>query len=87
MNKEIAYDKLKVQAEKMEQLSQVKFPEIQIGESVTVPISRLDRGERDARNILDVVLNGTADGFYKIGTKQGLISSLYVRNQIASENF
>ena len=29
-----------------------------------------------------VVMERTADGFYKIGTKQGLISSLKVRNQI-----
>lgn len=84
INKEVAYEGLRVQAEKMKQLSQKKFPEIQVGESVTVPVSSLDRGKGDARNILGVVMEKTADGFYKIGTKHGVISSLYARNQIQS---
>ena len=82
INKEIACDELKFQAEK--QLQQKKFLEIQIGESFIVPISSLDRGKEDAANILVVVMKRTANEYYKIGTKQGLISSLYVRNQIQS---
>ena len=61
MNKEITYDKLKVQAEKMKQLSQKKFSEIQIGKLVTVPISSLDRGKADTRSILNVIIKRPAD--------------------------
>jgi len=36
----------------------------------------------DANNILGVILSITVDVFYKIGTKNGILSSLYAKNQI-----
>ena len=74
----------KVQAEKIKQISQQKFTDIQIGVSVTVPIWSLNRHKGNACNILGLVMERTADVFYKSGTKQGLISSLYAMGQIQS---
>ena len=83
MNKEITYDGLKVKEEKMNQLSQKKKYGYS-DRSVGVPISSLDKSKWDTRNTLGVVMERTADGFYIIGTKYALISSLYTRNQIQS---
>jgi hypothetical protein len=47
---------------------------------VKIPVLCVDRV--DANNVLGVILSGTDDGFYKIGTNIGILSSLYARNQI-----
>jgi len=47
-----------------------------------IPVPCVDRGKVDANNMLGVILSVTDGGFYKIGTKNGILSSLYARNQI-----
>ncbi|XP_072400942.1 uncharacterized protein [Diabrotica undecimpunctata] len=59
-----------------------KFPPIDGGSSVIVPVPSLERGKGDQRNILGVVLDNT-DGFYKVGTSSGILPQLFARNQIA----
>ncbi|KAK7572144.1 hypothetical protein V9T40_014616 [Parthenolecanium corni] len=47
----------------------------------TVP--DVDRGKTDARSILACVIEKTEDGFYRLGTREGIINSLYARSQFA----
>lgn len=46
----------------MKQMLQKKFSQIQVGASVTVSVSSLDKGKEGARNVLG--------GYYKKCTKQ-----------------
>ncbi|KAK7602150.1 hypothetical protein V9T40_009591 [Parthenolecanium corni] len=45
----------------------------------TVP--DVNRGKTDARSILACVIEKTEDGFYRLGTREGIINSLYARSQ------
>jgi len=42
----------------------------------------VDRGQVNKNNVLGVILCITDKEFYKIGTKNIILSSLYARNQI-----
>ena len=66
----------------MESLSENQFPPLTVETTVKIPVPCVDRGKVDANNVLGVILSVTDDGFYKIGTKNGILSSLYARNQI-----
>ncbi|GFO14781.1 integrase core domain protein [Plakobranchus ocellatus] len=46
---------------------------------VRVPIPDVDKGRGDSRNLFAVVLNMTEDGFYHLGTDQGVLKQLYAR--------
>ncbi|KAK7577981.1 hypothetical protein V9T40_010186 [Parthenolecanium corni] len=39
--------------------------------------------QTDARSILACVIEKTEDGFYKLGTREGIINSLYACSQFA----
>lgn len=52
-----------------------------IGTTVRIPVPEVDRGRGDARIILAVVLQKTDDEPYKSGTKQGVVRTLYSRQQ------
>ncbi|KAL4714628.1 hypothetical protein ACJJTC_019691 [Scirpophaga incertulas] len=45
------------------------------------PVPEVDRGRGDARNILGVILQKTDDELYQLGTKQGVVKTLYSRQQ------
>lgn len=66
----------------MTKLSNKKFPEIEVGISVKVPVPLIDRGKVDQKNIIGVVMERTDAGLYKIGTKHGVLDHLYTRVQI-----
>ena len=72
----------------MKQASEKRFKAAEIGQNVRVPIPELDRGQADHRNLVGVVLE-VKDGFYKIGTKNGVLKSLYSHGQfdLCSEVF
>jgi hypothetical protein len=40
-----------------------------------IPVHCVDRGKVDANNVLGVILSFTDDGFYKIRTKNRILSS------------
>lgn len=82
VNKEQAIEGLQAQANIMKQLSDKKFPLIEVGKTVTVPVPYVDRAKGDARNVLGAIIEKTDDGFYKVGTKRGIINTLFSRNQI-----
>lgn len=51
INKEKAIEGLRAQANIMKQLSDKKFPPIEVGKTITVPIPCVDRAKGDARNV------------------------------------
>lgn len=83
-NKTLAVAGLHEQAKRMKIESDSKYSFIEKGSIVTVPVPFLDRGKGDAKNIIGVVMEVTADNYYKIGTINGILSQLYSRNQIAA---
>lgn len=66
---------LEVQAEQMKKSSDKRFKEGEVGNNVRVPIPEVDRGRTDHRNLLGIIMDAT-NGFYKIGTRHGVLKSL-----------
>ncbi|XP_060836281.1 KRAB-A domain-containing protein 2-like [Rhopalosiphum padi] len=81
-NRALALNGLQTQASVMLRSSNQKFPSAQVGDTVRVRVPDIDRGRMDYQNILAVVMDVDND-FYKLGTKYGIISQLYTRNQFA----
>eukprot|EP00102_Acyrthosiphon_pisum_P023247 XP_016660457.1 PREDICTED: KRAB-A domain-containing protein 2-like [Acyrthosiphon pisum] len=83
-----ARDNLEIQAKKMKNLSNAKFPEAKEGSTVQLKIPNIDRGRGDPRSVIAVVLKITEDGFYQLGCKSGILKQLYARSQFTtcSEN-
>ncbi|CAG5010243.1 unnamed protein product [Parnassius apollo] len=80
-NRKGANDSLTVQANKMTALSNRKFPQCKIGDTVRLKIPDVDRGRGDFPNVLMVVLECNDDGLYKLGNQFGTITELFSRNQ------
>ena len=55
---------------------------LSVGTNVKIPVPSVDRGKVDANNLIGVILTVSDDAFYKVGTKNGVISGLFSRNQI-----
>ena len=73
---------LEKQEFKMTRLAREKFPHGKIGDTVKVRVSDVDRGRCDSRNIFGVIVEvDLTKDLYKIGTKDGILNSLYTRNQ------
>ncbi|XP_074040062.1 uncharacterized protein [Leptinotarsa decemlineata] len=72
---------LEKQAKKMKANSDKKFPPVTKGVTIRVPIPDVDKGRGDLRNILAVVMDTTEDGFYKLGTANGVLKQLYAGSQ------
>ncbi|XP_060861855.1 uncharacterized protein LOC132938880 [Metopolophium dirhodum] len=81
-NRALVLNRLQTQTSVMLRSSNQKFPPAQVGDTVRVRIPDIDRGRMDYQNILAVVIVVDND-FYKLGTKYGIISQLYTRNQFA----
>ncbi|KAK9737025.1 hypothetical protein QE152_g11099 [Popillia japonica] len=82
-NQLLAISGLEEQAIRMKMHSDYKFPPIEKGTTVTIPVPDVDRSKGDLRNLIGIVMEVTPDSFYKIGTKTGALSNLYSRSQIA----
>ncbi|KAF2887469.1 hypothetical protein ILUMI_18704, partial [Ignelater luminosus] len=67
------------QAKKMKATSDKSHPPANIGDNVTIPIPDVDKGKGDLRNIIGVILQTNDEGFYKVGTKHGVLEKLYCR--------
>lgn len=74
-----AFHCLEEQAKRMKKNSDQIHPPVEKGTSVRIPIPDLDRGRGDARSILGVVLEVVDDGFYRIGTRNGILKQLFSR--------
>ncbi|XP_060872569.1 uncharacterized protein LOC132946537 [Metopolophium dirhodum] len=82
-NRRKAKENLENQAVKMKTWSDKKLKPAEVGATVRVPVPDVDKGRGDARNILAVVIEVTVDGYYRLGTKEGLLKSLYSRSQFS----
>ncbi|KAI1731369.1 hypothetical protein Ddc_00178 [Ditylenchus destructor] len=58
-----------------------RFAPIPVGQTVRVPIPMVDRAKTDPKVVLGVVMQAD-DGFYRIGTRAGILNQKYARNQI-----
>ncbi|KAI1703442.1 hypothetical protein Ddc_16550 [Ditylenchus destructor] len=58
-----------------------RFAPIPVGQTVRVPIPMVDRAKTDPRVVLGVVMEAE-DGFYRVGTRAGILNQKYSRNQI-----
>lgn len=74
-----AAESLVKQAKKMKATSDSSYPPANIGDNVTIPIPDVDKGKGDLRNIIGVIIQTNEEGFYKIGTKHGVLQNLYCR--------
>ncbi|KAF2890363.1 hypothetical protein ILUMI_15810 [Ignelater luminosus] len=74
-----AAENLVKQAKKMKATSDKSHPPANIGDNVTIPIPDVDKGKGDLRNIIGVILQTNDEGFYKVGTKHGVLEKLYCR--------
>ncbi|CAI6350228.1 unnamed protein product [Macrosiphum euphorbiae] len=73
-----ARDNLEIQAKKMKNLSNAKFPEAKEDSTVQLKIPDVDRGRGDPRSVIAVVLKITEDGFYQLGCKSGMYKICYI---------
>ncbi|XP_050316173.1 uncharacterized protein LOC126750568 [Anthonomus grandis grandis] len=76
-----AAQSLEKQAKKMKATSQKSHLPAKVGDNIVIPTPDVDRAKGDLRNVIGVVLKASDDGFYKIGTKHGLLQKLYCRNE------
>lgn len=74
-----AAENLVKQAIKMKATSDKSHAPANIGDNVTIPIPDVDKGKGDLRNIIGVILQKNDEGFYKVGTKHGVLQKLYCR--------
>lgn len=70
---------VKIAADKMLQTSKDKFPPVQMGQSVLLPVPEYDRGPLDEPNLLGKVVN-IFRGQYMIGTAKGILKTYLLRN-------
>jgi hypothetical protein len=82
--REEAASSLKIQANKMIGISDRKHREAKVGSTVRIPVPDVDRGRGDTRSILAVVMEVNEDGFYKLGTRNGVMKQLYARSQFST---
>lgn len=55
---------------------------IEEGDTVLIPVSNFDRGRIDHRNIMGYVLDKDETGKMTVGTRHGVISYPFMRNQL-----
>ena len=77
--RKLAKETLQKQAEKMKITSDKLHAPAKIGDNVAIPILEADKAKGDLKNIIGVVLQARDDGFYKIGTKYGILQRVYCR--------
>ncbi|XP_031332774.1 KRAB-A domain-containing protein 2-like [Photinus pyralis] len=80
-SRKTAAEGLRKQAKKMKSHSDKSHPPANIGDNVMIPIPDVDKSKVDLRNIIGVVIDITDEGLYKVGTKHGILQTLYCRTQ------
>nr|XP_022914003.1 uncharacterized protein LOC111424624 [Onthophagus taurus] len=84
-----AHYNLAKQSERMKKSSDQSHPPLNVGDNVTIPVSDVDRGKAELRNIIGIVLEVSSEQQYKIGTRDGILDKLYCRSEFGgcSEKF
>lgn len=62
------------------------LPPLKVGDNVLVSIPSVDRGRGDAANLLSVIVE-EKDGKFRIGTKEGILSTWLERNSLAATKY
>ena len=73
---------LEKRAGKMLAASKKRFLPLSVGDGVVVPVTDVDRGRSDFRNIPAVVTETKDNGLYTVGAKEGILKQSYSRNQL-----
>ena len=81
--REEAFHCLSDQAKRMKRSSDKHLPPVERGATVRIPIPDVDRAKGDARSVLAVVLEVVDEGFYRLGTRDGVLKQLYARSQFS----
>ncbi|GBM13994.1 hypothetical protein AVEN_166185-1 [Araneus ventricosus] len=58
-----------------------KHPNVDESVTIRIKLPEVDRAKPDASSILAAVLSKTEDGFYKLGTKTGILKQLYAKSE------
>lgn len=58
-----------------------KFSQVDVGKTVRIKIPDVDRNKADLANVLAYVLKVTDEGFYQLGTRNGILKQLFARSQ------
>eukprot|EP00102_Acyrthosiphon_pisum_P010571 XP_008178926.1 PREDICTED: KRAB-A domain-containing protein 2-like [Acyrthosiphon pisum] len=87
--REEAKECLERQAKRMKLQSDMSHPPALQGCNVRVKIPDVDRSKCDPQSIIAIVLEKTTDGFYRLGTKYGILKQIYARSQfnLCTEKF
>jgi hypothetical protein len=62
------------------------FPLLKVDDNVLVLIPSVDRGQGDSANLLAVIIE-EKDGEFRIGTKEGILSTWLERNSLAATKY
>lgn len=73
--------KLEEQADRMTAASRNRLQPVAVGQNVLIRIPDVDRGRADPLNIMAVVVS-ESNGFYRLGTKDGLLQRSYCRSEM-----
>lgn len=79
-----AKEALHNQAKRMKHISNSSHPMPLVGDTVRIPVPEVDRGRGDPRSILAFVKEITDDGFFRLATKDGIISKCYSRSEFGT---
>ncbi|XP_025196654.1 uncharacterized protein LOC112595603 [Melanaphis sacchari] len=63
--------------------SDMSHPPALQGCNVRIKIPDVDRSKCDPQSIIAIVLEKTTDGFYRLGTKYGILKQHYARSQFS----
>lgn len=74
---------LEKQVKKVLAVSNEKHRNVYEGVTVRIKVPAVDRAKTDARSLLAVVLSKTENGFYKLGTKKGILKQLYAKSEFS----
>ncbi|KAF2904425.1 hypothetical protein ILUMI_01750 [Ignelater luminosus] len=80
--RKMALSNLEKQAEKMLNSSNSKYPSAKVGDTVRIRVPDVDLAGSDQINLLATVTEITENNLYKLGTKYGILSQSFSRNQL-----
>ncbi|GFU51361.1 KRAB-A domain-containing protein 2 [Nephila pilipes] len=72
---------LEIQVMKIKLLSGKSYSEASVSTTVHISIPEIDRGRRDSKSVLAVIMENTGEGFFRLGTRDSRIKQLYFRSQ------
>lgn len=72
--------KLEEQADRMLAASKNRLQPAAVGQNVLIRIPEVDRGRADPINLMAVLIN-ESNGFFRLGTKNGILQRMYCRSE------